>query len=207
MPPRLAIVERPAPTRKSEMTREAILSSAARVFREQGYSGAKLSDIAAGADMKAGSLYYHFTSREALVEAVMARGVDTTHRAVVAGLAALPRSADALERLKLAIRTHLLLLLEQEDIASATIKLIWQVPQDVRERVLAQQRAYGAVWKTLLKEARAANLIRADLDLSIVRMGIMGALNWTADWYRPARMTPEQIAHDMTEMVIGGLAK
>lgn len=192
--------------RKSEATRESILNAAARVFRAEGYSGATLSGIAARIGMKAGSLYYHFDSREALVEAVMARGVTRTAEAVKAKLGALPANAKKMERLRAAIETHLLLILEQEDIASATIKLIWQVPPAIRERILAQQRAYGAVWKKLLSEARAAGDIRPDLDLSVVRMAIMGALNWSADWYRLGKMSPAAIAADIVALLTGGLA-
>ena len=54
--------------------------------------------------------------------------------------------------------------------------------------------------------ARKAGAIRADLDLSVVRMAIMGALNWAADWYKPGRMTPREIARDITAMALGGLA-
>ncbi len=191
---------------KAEATRQSILEAAARIFRRDGYSAARLADIAAEIGMKAGSLYYHFGSREALVEAVMETGVRRTHQAVVDALAALPPSADALARLEAATRRHLIMVLAQEDIASATIKLIWQAPAPVREKVLAEQRAYGDLWRGLLEDARAAGAIRIDLDLSVTRMAIMGALNWSADWYRPGRLTPEQIARDIAALVIGGLA-
>ena len=59
---------------KAEATRQGILEAAARIFRRDGYASARLSDIAAEMGMKAGSLYYHFGSREALVEAVMEQG-------------------------------------------------------------------------------------------------------------------------------------
>ena len=42
--------------RKSDMTRQMILDAAARVFRIEGYSSARLTDIAALIGMKAGSL-------------------------------------------------------------------------------------------------------------------------------------------------------
>ncbi|MDB5480049.1 MAG: transcriptional regulator, TetR family [Caulobacteraceae bacterium] len=191
---------------KAEATRQSILEAAARIFRRDGYSAARLTDIAAEIGMKAGSLYYHFGSREALVEAVMEVGTRRTHQAVLDALAALPAGAGALARLETAIERHLIMVLAQEDIASATIKLIWQAPAPVREKVLAEQRAYGALWRGLLEGARAAGAIRPDLDLSVTRMAIMGALNWSADWYRPGRLTPEEIAHDVAAMVIGGLA-
>lgn len=204
-PPNSARAVTPEPQRKSDITRQAILDSAARAFRLSGYSGARLSDIAAGAGMQAGSLYYHFDSREALVEAVMQRGVERTEAAVKEALIAVPPQAGALGRLRAAVKTHLLMIVQQEDIASATIKLIWQVPQPIRERVLGRQRAYGALWRKLLADARDAGEIRRDLDLSVVRMSIMGALNWAADWYKPGKMTPEAIAADIVAMTLEGL--
>lgn len=190
---------------KAEATRQSILDAAARIFRRDGYSGARLSDIAAEIGMKAGSLYYHFGSREALVEAVLEVGTQRTHARLVERLAALGEGGDHLARLRTAIETHLLMVLAQEDVTSATIKLIWQVPAQLRERILAGQRAYGALWSGLLAEALAAGAIRADVDLTVARMAIMGALNWAADWYKPGRMTPEEIARDIATMVIGGL--
>ena len=196
----------PEENARAEATRKAILLAAARVFREDGYSGARLADIAARVGMKAGSLYYHFESREALVEAVMDEGLRLTHAAVAERLAALPSGRDHRRRIETAIATHLEMVIAHEDIASATIKLIWQAPPAIRERQLSRQRDYGALWKALLAEARDAGAIRGDLDLSVVRMAIMGALNWAADWYAPGRMGPREIARDVAAMILGGLS-
>ena len=192
---------------KAEATRQSIIEAAAKVFRRDGYAGARLSDIAAEIGMKAGSLYYHFASREALVEAVMEVGTKRTHEAVAERLRLMPAGADHLARLEAAIETHLVMVLAQEAIASATIKLIWQVPPAIREKLLGEQRAYGALWRSLLVAARKQGAIRSDLDLSVVRMSIMGALNWAADWYRKGRLTPQEIARDITAMVLGGMAE
>jgi AcrR family transcriptional regulator len=192
---------------RAEATRQSILEAAARIFRRDGYSAARLTDIAGEIGMKAGSLYYHFGSREALVEEVMAVGTRRTHQAVRDALAALPPDAGPLVPLETAIRRHLVMVLAQEDIASATIKLIWQAPAAVREKVLAEQRAYGDLWRGLLEQARDLGALRADVDLSVTRMAIMGALNWAADWYRPnGRQTPQEVARDIAAMVLGGLA-
>ncbi len=67
-----------SPVTKSEQTRRRILDAAALVFSRRGFSGARLSDVAKVANMKAGSLYYHFASREELVAEVMTRGVSYT---------------------------------------------------------------------------------------------------------------------------------
>ena len=60
---------------KSDSTRLRILHAAAKAFRQNGYAASSLRDIADSADMQAGSLYYHFDSKEVLAEAVMDEGV------------------------------------------------------------------------------------------------------------------------------------
>ena len=137
----------------------------------------------------------------------MEAGTRRTHARLVEQIAALPADADHLTVIRTAIETHLVMVIAQEDNTSATIKLIWQVPQQLRDKVLTEQRAYGALWRDLLSEARAAGAIRPDVDLSVVRMAIMGALNWAADWYKPGRMSPEEIARDIATMIIGGLER
>jgi Transcriptional regulator len=62
------------PRNKVKNTREKILDAAAALFSRQGYNGTALRDIAAALDMKAGSLYYHFDSKEQLVLEIFKTG-------------------------------------------------------------------------------------------------------------------------------------
>ncbi len=51
------------------MTRDDILQSAAQVFRQKGYHGASMADIAEAVSLQKASLYHHFSSKqEILVE-------------------------------------------------------------------------------------------------------------------------------------------
>src|SRR4051794_25444414 len=93
------------PHTKSERTRHRILDAAADVFSTQGYGG-RLSDIADRAGMKAGSLYYHFESREQLVAEVLRLGIQAAWDEVAMAVGRLPRSASGLDRIAAAIRAH-----------------------------------------------------------------------------------------------------
>jgi TetR/AcrR family transcriptional regulator, cholesterol catabolism regulator len=192
---------------KAEATRRRILAAAAKVFRARGFVGARLTDIAAEAGLQAGSLYYHFESREALVEEVMWAGQRRTEAHVRQQLEALGPEAPPLRRLHGAIEAHLLALLSSTDANSATIKMIGQVPPDIRERLLVGQRAYGDLWRSLLVDARDAGELRDDIDLSIVRMTILGALNWSVEWYHADKGNPERIAADMATVMVEGLRR
>src|SRR5215475_5023908 len=64
-----------AATSKSEKSRDSILSAAAKLFRRQGYSATTLRQIAAMAEIKAGSVYYYFDSKEQILDEVLHLGL------------------------------------------------------------------------------------------------------------------------------------
>ena len=190
---------------KSERTRQRILDAAARAFQRRGYAAVTLKDIAALADMQAGSLYYHFDTKEELVEAVLDAGVDGAIGATRQAVEALGPGADPLARLRAAIAAHVRFVLSEDAYASANIRILGHVPDAVRERHLKRQRAYGAFWRTLFRQAAAAGAIRADLDLSVARMLALGALNWSVEWYRKGERTPSEIAAHAATMILDGI--
>lgn len=193
-------------TRKSEQTRQRLLDAAAKVFRDKGYAGTRLADIAEAADMRTPGVYYYFASREDLVEEVLQAGVARAHDYVAERVAAVPEGSPALDRLRAAIEGHVQVSLEHGDYTSANIRIFGQLPDGIRQRHLSQQRAYGDLWRGLLKDARAAGELRADLDLSAVRMLILGALNWSVEWYRPGALTATEVAHIASTMICEGVS-
>ncbi len=52
-------------------TRQAILHAAAKVFEDQGYQAATIAEILAEAKVTKGALYFHFQSKEDLVDGVL----------------------------------------------------------------------------------------------------------------------------------------
>lgn len=56
-------------SRGSDKTREVIVETALRLFRERGYEATTMRAIAAEAGVSVGNAYYYFASKEALVQA------------------------------------------------------------------------------------------------------------------------------------------
>jgi TetR/AcrR family transcriptional regulator, cholesterol catabolism regulator len=190
---------------KSQRTRQRILDAAALAFQRRGFALVTLKDIAALAGLQAGSLYYHFDTKEELVEAVLEAGVEGAIVATREAVESLGPGAEPLARLRAAIAAHLRIVLAEGAYASANIRLLSQVPDPIRERHLKRQRAYGAFWRTLFDQAAKAGAIRADLDLSVVRMLALGALNWSVEWYRAGQRTPSEIAAHAATMILDGV--
>ncbi|WP_043443178.1 TetR/AcrR family transcriptional regulator [Arthrobacter sp. L77] len=72
----------PSQTAKSEATRELLVSTALRLFREHGYEKTTMRAIAAAADVSTGSAYYYFASKDDLVHELY-RSLQEEHRALV----------------------------------------------------------------------------------------------------------------------------
>jgi len=190
---------------KSAATRRRILDAAARTFQAHGYAGARLADIATAAGTKAGSLYYHFASRDALVEEVFVLGIDRVSSAVRERVEALPADAVARDRLAAAIEAHVETTLEVDAYTSASLRILGQVPEAIRNRHLKRQRAYGDYWRALLANARDEGALRPDLDLSAARMLVLGMLNWIPEWYRADGLSAQEVAREAVTIALDGL--
>lgn len=193
------------PRTKSEKTRLRILDAAAKTFRDKGYSATRLADIAAAADTQAGSLYYHFDSKDQLLAEVLERGHDLVADSVRNRVEDLGSSAGHRERLRVAIVAHLKINLEHDDYAAANIHLHNQVPETIRRRQIQKHQAYATYWHGLLQSAQDAGDIRPDVDISMARLNLFGMMNWSFEWYRPGRLDIETIANTMCDTLFDGI--
>ncbi len=198
-------MDRDQSPKKSDRTRQRILDSAARLFRQQGY-GARLTDIAAAADMQAGSLYYYFDGREALVAEVLRIGVEDSFGHVERVVDAMPPEATPLEVLREAIRAAATSVIEIGDYAAANNRIFSMAPEAVRIEHYSLQQKYGDYMHQLLQAAVDSGELRQDLDLPVVRMLMFGSINWTSEWYRPGRgRSPQVVIDHLVDMVLSGL--
>ena len=84
-------------------TRETLLKLAARTFGEQGYSATTMRNIAEQSGIEAASIYYHFASKEELVDEVMEQGGNRIISQQQERLAALGADATAEQRFRAAV--------------------------------------------------------------------------------------------------------
>ncbi len=197
---------RAAMTPRGERKRERILQAAAQVLAERGYAGTMMVEIAERAGTQAGSVYYHFASREELIEEVLRRGVALSYAHSRDVLAALPADSDAGRRLAAVIRAHLRFQVEVSDYARAAARSSGQVPPDMQARINTEFRAYGRFFDRLFAAAMKAGAIDAAVDRSALRMLIIGAANWTPEWYRPnGRSSADEIADLLVRLLFDGV--
>lgn len=186
-------------------TRLRILDAAARLFREHGYAGTSQRDIAAACGLQAGSLYYHFASKEEVLAEVLEAGIQRPMQELKAALDAMDPNASPKERLRLAVRTHLHALFTQGDYTSAHFRILHVAPPSVQARSVEIRDEYEMMWMSLLEEMKVAGELRSDVDLRIVRLFLIGGINLTLDWYHDGQYSLNDLADQYVDFILDGV--
>ncbi len=188
---------------KAAATRSRVLDSAASVLAEKGYADTSLNDIAKAAGMQAGSLYYHFSSKDALIEETLRFGVSQTYHRVRTAIDEAP--GDPLERLRVAIEAQASEALDRSTYTAAHLRTISQIPADIRRELRPEMSRFNTVWRDLLADAQVAGVIRSDLDTESVRLIIIGAISYSVEWPKEQRSKADEVVRTLVEMTMNGI--
>ena len=110
---------------RSRQTVERILDAAARIFHEQGYTGATTNHIADEAGLSIGSLYQYFPNKDALLAALTKRHITTTTSSLAAMIGKLPRDSGFDVILRAVVR----FLVEQHDLDDLHLLVMHTAPR------------------------------------------------------------------------------
>lgn len=161
--------------------RQALISAAARLFRDKGFAATSTRDIAAAVGMHSGSPFYHFRSKDALLYAVMEAGMHAALGRQTAALQAVPELT-AKQQLRRLIRAHFETLLGPGNDFIPVMLFESRTLQPAQRAALGElQGAYEAAWMPVLQVLHAAGQLRAPVPLA--RLLILGALNWSVQWF------------------------
>jgi TetR/AcrR family transcriptional regulator, cholesterol catabolism regulator len=161
--------------------RAELVRVAARLFREKGFDATTVRDIAHAVGMRSGSPFYHFANKHELLMAVMEEGLRLGLERTRLALADTTLSATV--RFEKLVRTHYGIL---HDTGSDFIPVMlydWRsLPAQYKRRIIELKDRYDAIWQGTLDELHAQGRLRADARLA--RLMILGAINFSATWYR-----------------------
>lgn len=201
---------RPAAKKKPQVTpsperRRELLDTAAEVFAAQGYNATTVRKIADAAGMLAGSLYYHFDSKESMLDEILSAflnelwdGYDTV---LAAGLgpretieALVTESFREIDRHRAAVAIY------QKEARTLSAQPRFHYLSD-------SQVKFEKAWLGTLERGVAARVFRADLDIRLTYRFVRDTVWVAASWYRPGgQHSPEEIARQYLSMVLDGIA-
>ncbi|MGW1803866.1 TetR/AcrR family transcriptional regulator [Streptomyces sp. NPDC002078] len=193
------------PVTAAAARRGELLGIAAEVFAEHGYNATTVRRIADHAGMLAGSLYYHFDSKESMLEEILRTFLDELWDGydTVLGSGLGPR--ETLE----ALVTESFREIDRHRAAVAIYqKESRQLAAQERFAFLAESQArFEKAWLGTLERGVAEHVFRADLDVRLTYRFVRDTVWVAASWYRPGGgHSPEEIARQYLSMVLDGIA-
>lgn len=182
-------------TRKEDLARVA-----ARLFAERGFHGTSMGDLAEAMGVQKASLYSLTHSKQELLYQAMRDGAS----AFQAGLDGIAEELPAVERIRLALRSHLRVVAEQLDVATVFTREWRYLEGAHRDEVLAERRRYEERWRGLFRDGVETGQLRTDLDLAAAALLVLSAANWAYTWLAPGRDTDE-LADRFTAILVDGI--
>lgn len=192
-----------APAGDSARTR--IMDEAAHLFLQRGYEGTSLRLLADVVGMKAGSLYYHFSSKDELLTTILERGLEVMHEAFDRA-ESLHDGAEPFVRIGAHVRAHLSALYENGPYTAAHVVTFRTAPDAVRAALVPSRDAYEARWTRLLRDLQRTGSVASDLDVRVARLALFGAMNSSVEWFDTERGALDRFADAIARQFWTGAA-
>ena len=182
--------------------RQQIDDVASALFRERGYAGTSVRDIAQALNIQGGSLYAHVASKEDVLWSIVTRAADRFHD-LVGPIAA--SEGPAAQRLREMIRAHVAVVTSTQRDAAVFLHEWRLLSADRRAQLSARRDAYEALFRQVIAEGSEAKSFRR-VDPKLTAMAMLSALNGIATWYRPdGPLTAGQISDHHADLFLHAL--
>jgi TetR/AcrR family transcriptional regulator, cholesterol catabolism regulator len=184
--------------------RQKIEDVASDLFRERGYAGTSIRDIARALSVQGASLYSHVTSKEdvlwAIVDRAASRFEAAADRAELAAEARRP--GDPAEAIAALVRAHVEVLTADVDEAGVFVHEWRALGPERRAAILERRDAYEQRFRRRIGEGIAVGAFGMT-DPAIASGAILSAVNGVATWYDPAgRLPAGRIGDHLVDLVM-----
>ena len=130
--------------------------------------------------MLPGSLHYRYQAKEDILVDLMRLGLEEASLNVSEAVAGVTEPAEQLRR---GINAHLQLLVTGSDMVYVLLFEWRSLRGDARNEMIKLRDRYEALWAAMLGSLAENGVIRKDVDLDLLRLIGLGALNWVATWF------------------------
>ncbi len=146
-----------------------------------------MRDIGEQAGVLGGSLYHHIKSKDALFVELHNAALDAAADRIEQAVKGV---GDPWVKLEAACATLLDIQLDPDSLTLPMMNDFREVPETVREQLIARRDRFEEPFRAIVADLP----LPARIDRSIYRNLLLTQLNSAADWYRPGRLSPGEIA-------------
>ncbi len=182
-------------------TRERIRREAAALFRNKGFNGTSMADLAAEVGISKSSLYHHFPSKQALLSEIIEL---TVNRVTPLVREVADSDLPIAERLRRAIDLHTVEAIHDRDAVACFIEEGRYLSPDFMANHITNRDRYELIFREMFDEGIASGAF-VDQDAGVAVKAILGMCNSVVRWYQPSGVySPDEIAAEIADFVVRG---
>jgi AcrR family transcriptional regulator len=186
----------------TDLKRDFVLRSAARMFLERGYDRSTMNDLAKSLNITKPALYNYFRGKEEILIDCFRLGHELAQEHIDRIKAS---GGSGLDKIRAFIVAYAAIM--TEDFGACIARLDdRELPPEARAEVRAKKRGIDQEFRGFLAEGVADGSVR-DCDVQLTTFAILGALNWIGHWYRAeGRSGPAAIGTEFARRLTEGIA-
>ncbi len=184
------------------MQRIDIIQAAAQIFRQKGYHGTSMQDIADAVHLQKASLYHHVTGKQDILVTILDQALDLLIEDIqqVAHSDLSPQ-----DKIRSAMRTYVKRLTGDLDLATVLLTEHRSLDDELRSIHVVRRDRFESLWRKIVQEGIESGVFR-EVDARLTSFAFLGVLNWLITWYRhDGSLTGEQIADRFADLLLSGL--
>jgi AcrR family transcriptional regulator len=183
--------------------RTRILHAAADLFMEYGFDGTSVREIGERAGVGQSSLYHHVRSKGQLLQELH----HNFARDLISALeAATSPDGSVAGQLREIVRAVLKIVQTHQSGVTVFLRERHSLPAEAREPVQLERDQVDAIIDGVIQRGIDAGEFRADLDVVLARLAVLGMCNWTYEWYRAdGTRTISEISDYFADFALNGM--
>ena len=189
-------------SKKSGFSRkDEIILQATSMFKEKGYSGASVRDLAQQAGIEAPSIYSHFKSKEDILQRICAQMAELFMK----GIAKAENNPTPNDQFLAAIRSHVKIIIKNQD-ASAVMWNEWKhLKGSALEEFKIKKKLYESRFQKIISQGIKDGQFKM-VDSMLISNFVFSALNGVSFWYH-GQVKPKVLISHFQELFIDGISK
>lgn len=182
--------------------RQLIISEAAKLFKEKGFGGATMRDLAERVGIEAASMYNHIRSKDEILEEICF-GIGRKYDEQLSEIEA--KSISFPEKMEAVIAFHIQMIIEDAN-AVSVLNNDWKfLNSEQMIEFKAMRNEYEKHLAAMISKGIEEGTFKK-MNVSVALFTILSSLRWVELWYKPSRgISKEDLAKDISAILMNGV--
>ncbi|SEA37120.1 DNA-binding transcriptional regulator, AcrR family [Thalassobacillus cyri] len=183
--------------------KENLLQTCIQLFEKKGFSETSIADIVHAHGVTKGTFYYYFTSKEQVLMTIHSRYIDGLIEQQEKIMA---QSFSNIEKLEALIDMLIMNIVPKGRSARVFFRELRHLSDGNLREVRKKRDRVRYAMEEVIKQGIDSGEFRAGLEADIVTLGILGACNWSYQWFQPAGpKTDKEVATIYIDLMLNGM--